>query len=128
MKDNPYQKEITGIVVLGALLLAVETWRRWDNLLSYAYFDDVILVTLAFVAAYFLYKKTYMGQLLWVFVCGYATCLIIGSFMTALTKINEIDASGFPTAQVIFVKVVMYTVVVFMSIRAFRLIRKYRFN
>lgn len=64
MNNNPYKKEIVSIVTLGVLLLIVETWRRWGNLLSYAYLDDVILITLAFIAAFYLYKKTYFGYLL----------------------------------------------------------------
>lgn len=128
MNNNPYKKEIIGIVTLGALLLVVETWRRWDNLLSYAYLDDVLLVILALVAANYLYKQSFTGQLLWIFSCGYALCLITGSLMSAWKRIDEVDASGFPTSLVILVKLGMYFLVVLMSIRAFRLVKLHRFK
>ena len=53
MNHNPYKKEIIAIVILGILLIILETWRRWGNLLSYAYLDDVILVSLALIFGFF---------------------------------------------------------------------------
>jgi len=128
MKNNPYKQEIISIVILGVLLLILETWRRWGNLLSYAYLDDVILVILAFIAAFYLYKKTFFGQLFWLFTCGYGLCMITGSFMHSWGKINEIDASGFPVSQVLLIKAGMYVLIVFLGIRAFRFLMKHRFE
>ena len=126
--SNPYKKEIIGIASLGPALLILETWRRWGNLLSYDYLDDVWLVGLSFIAAYYLKKKTYIGQLLWLFTCGCALSMITGSFFSQFKKIDEIDASGFDSTQVIAVKAVMYILVILMSIRAFRLLLEYRLN
>lgn len=67
MKNNPYKKEIIATFFLGPLLMILETWRRWDNLLSMSYFDDVILVVLASISTYFLYHQRFIGQLLWLF-------------------------------------------------------------
>lgn len=125
---NPYRKEILGIIILGFLLLTIETWRRWDNLLSYAYWDDIILITLAFVAAFFLYKKTFLGQLFWLFTCGYALNMITESCMSTWYRIEEIDASGFSNHQVLWVKIGMYVLVVCLCVRAFKLLLKYRFE
>jgi len=128
MNNNPYKKEIIGIVILGILLLILETWRRWGNLLSYAYFDDVILVSLAFFAAFYLYKKTYFGQLFWLFTCGYGLCLITGSFFGSWKRFNELDASGFPSSQVLIIKAGMFALILFLGIRAFRLTMQHRFE
>jgi len=128
MNHNSYKKEIIAIVILGILLIILETWRRWDNLLSYAYLDDVILVSLAFIAAFYLYKKTFFGQLFWLFTCGYGLCLIIGSFIHSWRRINDIDASGFPTSQVLVIKAGMFILIVFLGIRAFRLLMQNRFE
>ncbi|MEM8524627.1 MAG: hypothetical protein AAGG68_08280 [Bacteroidota bacterium] len=128
MNDHPYRKEIVGVITLGTILLFIETWRRWNDLWSYTYFEDVILVALGFVAAYYLWQRTYTGQLLWIFTCGYAMCSMTDSFVSALTRINEVDASGFPTTQVIVLKAVMYGLVILMTRRAFILMRKYQFE
>lgn len=127
MNNNPYHKEIIGTIILGPLLLILETWRRWGELLSYLYLDDVWLVVLAFVAIFYLKKKRYIGQLLWLFTCGCAFCMITGSFFFAVSKIGGLDASGFNTSQVVLVKGFMYVLVIVVSIRGFRLLLKHRF-
>lgn len=128
MNNNPYKKEIIAIVILGFLLLIVETWRRWGNLTSYAYLDDVILIILAFIAAFYLYKETFFGQVFWLFTCGYGLCLITGSLVHSWRTISEIDASGFPTSQIFSIKIGMYLLIFLLSIRAFRLLMRYRFE
>ncbi|MEM1215322.1 MAG: hypothetical protein AAGJ82_06545 [Bacteroidota bacterium] len=117
-----------GIAFLGPSLLLLETWRRWGNLWSYAYFDDVLLVCLASITAFYLYRRTFTGQLLWLFTCGYATCLITDSVVATLTKKTLNDASGFPNTTVLGVKLAMYGLVILMTISAFRRLRKYRFE
>lgn len=59
LKANPYHKEIIATYILAPILMLMETWRRWDNLLSMSYFDDVILVVLAGIAIYYLRKQQF---------------------------------------------------------------------
>lgn len=127
MKGNPYYKDIIAIPILGFLLLAIETWRRLDNLFSYAYFDDVWLVALAYISTYLLYRRQYIGQLLWLFTCGCGFCMITGSFFSALEHMDQADASGFSMSTVLLVKGLIYLVITLLSIRAFQQLLRYRF-
>ncbi len=34
MRDQPYRYEIVGTFIFAPLVLALETWRRWGELLS----------------------------------------------------------------------------------------------
>ncbi len=128
MNKNPYGKEIVGIFTLGPVLLVGETWRRWDNLLRYNYFDDVWLVLLAFVSAYYLLKRRFIGQLLWLFTCGAAFCMIYFSFFSSLEAINGTDPSGLEMFRVVLVKAGMYLIVLTMSFRSIKLVLGHRFE
>lgn len=128
MKTNPYQKEIIATIILGPLLMIVETWRRWDNLLSMNYFDDVLLVVLASIAAYFLYHKQFIGQLLWLFAAGAFFMMINLSFFGAIEKMHLPDASGIAMSKVILIKAGMYAIILLMGWRAFRLLLNFRFD
>lgn len=128
MTANPYQKEIIATYILAPILMAIETWRRWDNLWSMSYFDDVILVVLAGIAVFFLSKKQFLGQLLWLFAAGAYFMMINISFFWAIEEMNLPDASGLAMTKVIAVKGLMYLIVLLMSYRAFRLLLTTKFK
>ena len=122
MTANPYQKEIIATYVLAPLLMLIETWRRWDNLWSMSYFDDVILVLLAGIAVYYLRQQKFIGQLLWLFAAGAHFMMINISFFWAVEEIHLSDASGLSMTKVITVKFLMYLIVLLMCWRAFDLL------
>lgn len=128
MTANPYQKEIIATYILAPILMAIETWRRWDNLWSMSYFDDVILVVLAGIAVFFLRKKQFLGQLLWLFAAGAHFMMINISFFWAIEEMNLPDASGLAMTKVITVKGLMYLIILLMSYRAFRLLLTTKFK
>jgi len=128
MPENPYQKEIIATYILAPILMIIETWRRWDNLWSMNYFDDVILVILAGIAIYYLRKQQFIGQLLWLFAAGAFFMMINISFFWAIEEMNLPDASGLAKPKVIAVKALMYLIVLLMSYRAFRLLLTTKFS
>jgi len=128
MTANPYQKEIIATYILAPILMAIETWRRWDNLWSMSYFDDVILVVLAGIAVYFLRKQQFIGQLLWLFAAGACFMMINISFFWAIEEMNLPDASGLAMSKVIAVKALMYLIILLMTWRAFRLLLTTKFS
>ncbi len=128
MPVNPYQKEIIATYILAPILMLIETWRRWDNLWSMSYFDDVILVILAGIAVSYLRKQQFIGQLLWLFAAGAFFMMINVSFFGSIERINLPDASGLATTIVIAVKALMYLIILLMSYRAFRLLLTTKFS
>ena len=128
IKANPYQKEIIATYILAPILMLIETWRRWDNLFSMSYFDDVILVILAGIAVYYLRQQKFIGQLLWLFAAGAFFMLINISFFWAVEEMHLPDASGIAMVNVLAVKVLMYLIVLLMCWRAFQLLLRTKFE
>lgn len=127
-KVNPYQKEIVVTYILAPILMLIETWRRWDNLFSMSYFDDVILVVLAGIAVYYLRQQKFIGQLLWLFAAGAFFMMINISFFWAVEEMHLPDASGISMAKVVAVKGLMYLIVLVMCWRAFQLLLTTKFR
>lgn len=128
MTANPYQKEIITTYILAPVLILIETWRRWDNLWSMSYFDDVILILLAGTAVYYLRQQKFIGQLLWLFAAGAYFMMINISFFWAVEEMHLPDASGLSMTKVITVKLLMYFLVLLMCWRAFRLLLTIKFK
>ncbi len=128
MKNNPHKIEILCSLVLGPILIAIESWRRWGDLLTYAYFDDVLFVILAFIPVKFLNAQKHLGQLLWLITSGFAFCLIYFSFFGALSQLDQADPSRLNMSVVILVKSVFYIIVLMMCFRAIKLAVKHRFE
>lgn len=127
-QTNPYQKEIIATYILAPILMLIETWRRWDNLFSMSYFDDVILVVLAGIAVYYLRQQKFIGQLLWLFAAGAYFMMINISFFWAVEEMHLPDASGISMVKVLAVKALMYLIVLGMCWRAFQLLLTTKFN
>ena len=111
MKDNPYRPEIFGTFVLAPLVLALETWRRWGELLSPAALDDWVIFVSAMIVAAKLARRDASAPVLWVFVCGGAWFLFLLSTWGSIYFFDQPDPSGVPVAGVIAFKAVGFTLI-----------------
>ena len=121
MKDNPYRFEIVAVMVLAPLVLSIETWRRWGELLSPHSLDDWVIFLLAGVAAVKLARRDAGAPLLWLFACGGGMLLISLSLWGSIYDYASGDPSGVPMPGVIAFKGTGVLLVGLASRRAFRL-------
>lgn len=124
MKNNPYRYEIVGVFVLGPFVMGIEVWRRWGDFLNPGFYDDYFYFLLAMFAARSLYRRRYIGQLLWLYACGIGTFCIYFSLFGSLYDYDCGDVSGIPMPGVLAFKIVGVILISIVSYRAFALLRK----
>ena len=120
MKRNPYLPEIVGTFLLAPLVLGIETWRRWGELLSPAALDDFFVFVSAMFVARLLIRRDPCGPALWAFVCGGAWFLFCLSLWGSIYWREDGDPSGVPMAGVIAFKAVGVTLISLAAVRAIR--------
>ncbi len=123
MRDQPYRYEIVGTFVFAPLVLALETWRRWGELLSPVALDDWVIFVSAMIVAVKLARRDPFAPTLWVFVCGGAWFLFLLSTWDSIYHFDEPDPSGVPIAGVIAFKAVGFALISVASWRALRRVR-----
>ena len=123
MRGHPYGPEIVGTFVLAPLVLALETWRRWGELLSPAALDDWVIFVSAMIVAFKLARREPFAPTLWAFVCGGAWFLFLLSTWGSIYRFDEPDPSGVPVAGVIAFKAVGFTLISLASWRGLRRLR-----
>ena len=101
---NPYRPEIVGAFVASAIVLPLETWRRWGELLSPWALDDFTVLTAAMVVALQLRRRLPAAPARWAFVCGGAWFLMLLSSWGSIYALREADPSGLPVGVVIAAK------------------------
>jgi len=109
--------------LLAPLVLALETWRRWGELLSPAALDDWVILVGAMIVANKLARREPFAPILWVFVCGGAWFLFLLSTWGSIYFFKEPDPSGVPVAGVIAFKAVGFTLI---SVASWRGVRRLR--
>ena len=67
---HPYRLEIAGTLVFAPLDLALETWRRWGELLSPNALDDWLIFVSALIVVRKLARRDAGAPVWWLFVCG----------------------------------------------------------
>ena len=120
MKHHPYRYEIVGTFLFGPLVLALETWRRWGELLSPVALDDWVIFLSAMFVAGMLFRRDTAAPTLWVFVCGGAWFLFLLSTWASIYSFDEADPSGVPVPGVIAFKLFGLTLISLASLRALR--------
>ncbi|MCP3916176.1 MAG: hypothetical protein GY711_11525 [bacterium] len=123
MKDNPYRAEIIGAFLLSAIVLPIETWRRWGQLLSPAALDDGLIFVSAMVVAAQLARRSPAAPVWWLFVCGGAWFIICLSVWGSIYQFDDGDPSGVSVPAVIAFKLVVVTLISLASWRAIRRVR-----
>ncbi len=121
--NNPYRPEIVGTFVLGPLVLVLETWRRWGELLSPNALDDWVIFVSAMIVAAKLAQREPYAPTLWVFVCGGAWFLFLLSTWDSIYHFDKPDPSGVPVPGVIAFKAASFTLISVASWRALRRLR-----
>lgn len=124
MTDQPYRNDIRIAFGVVPLLLAIETWRRWGDLLSPAALDDVIIGGFMLFAATRLARRDPGAPLLWVFGCGGAWFMMVLSTYGSLFAFREQDPSGMPILVVLAFKIGLLALVSIASVRAIRIARE----
>ena len=104
MKSNPYLPEIIGTFLFAPLVLAIETWRRWGELLSPYALDDWFVFVAAMLVARKLAWRDPFAPALWAFVCGGAWLLFCLSLWSSIYWHEQGDPSGVPMVGVIAFK------------------------
>lgn len=123
MKGNPYRSEILGAFLLSAVVLPIEVWRRWGELLSPAALDDGLMFVSAMVVATQLARRNPAAPVWWVFVCGGAWFLMCLSFWGSIYGFEDGDPSGVSVPVVIAFKLIGLTLITLASWRAIRRVR-----
>jgi hypothetical protein len=95
--------------ILGPLIIAIETWRRWNqfgDIRSWpAIADDYLAGTFLFFAATVAKRAPESrGPLYLAAAWGVATGMMYGSFFSQLQRSSEADPSGLPVVPVLIVK------------------------
>ena len=120
MNGNPYRNEIVGAFVLAAIVLPIETWRRWGELMSPAALDDTIVFVSAMFVATQLARKNPSAPVWWLFVCGGAWFLFALSVWGSIYAYDNGDPSGAPVPLVIAFKLTGLALISIASLRAIR--------
>ncbi len=123
MKTNPYQFEIAGTLAFAPLVLALETWRRWDELLSPAALDDGLIFVGALIVVRKLVRRDTDAPAWWAFVCGGAWFIFCLSLWGSIYWYERGDPSGLPVMAVIAFKALGVTLISLASWRALRRLR-----
>jgi hypothetical protein len=94
--------------ILGPLVIAVETWRRWNqfgDVRSWpAIADDYLAGAFLFLAATIAKRAPDRGPLYLAAAWGVAAGMMYGSFFSQLQRSAEADPSGLPVVPVLVVK------------------------
>ncbi|MEL6713162.1 MAG: hypothetical protein AAFP86_05275 [Planctomycetota bacterium] len=120
MKQNAYRADIVGACAMSAVVLPLETWRRWGELLSPAALDDFTVFGAAMVVAVLLARRHPVAPALWVFVCGGGWFMMVLSVWGSIYSYGAGDPSGVPVALVLVFKLVLFALVGWVSVRAVR--------
>ena len=120
MRPHPFRAEIIGTLVLAPLVIGLETWRRWGDLLSPAALDDALVFGAALIVVWRLARRDRGAPRLWLFVCGGAWFLFCLSLWGSVYGYSDGDPSGFPVWSVIAFKVVGFALISWASGRALR--------
>jgi len=123
LRDNPYRYEIVGTAILAPLILAIETWRRWGELLAPYSIDDWLIFGSALIVAFKLARGDPSAPRLWIFVCGGAWFMMALSLWGAIYGRAAGDPSGFPMSVVIAFKAIAFGLI---SVAAWRAVRPAR--
>ncbi len=123
MKGNPYRTEIVAAFLLSAIVLPLEAWRRWSELLSPAALDDGLICASAMVVATQLARRHPAAPAWWLFVCGGAWFVMCLSVWGSIYQFDSGDPSGVPVPAVIALKLVGFTLISLASWRAIRRVR-----
>ena len=123
MKDNPYRAEIVGTFLMSALVLPLETWRRWGTLASPAALDDALVFGAAMAVAWGLARKAPAAPAWWVFVCGGGWMMFALSVWGSLYSFEAGDPSGAPVPLVVAFKLAGLALISAASLRALRRVR-----
>lgn len=118
MRDNAYRVDVAFILLVSAVVVPLETWRRWGELLSPAAVDDAVIVAAALVVARLLARRSPAAPALWVFVCGGAWFLMFLSVWGSLYFAAKGDPSGVPVGLVVVFKVAVFSLISVASWRA----------
>lgn len=125
---NPYHYDIRIAFVVVPLLLAIETWRRWGNLLSPAALDDAIIGAFLLFTATRLQRRDPNAPSLWIFGCGGASFMMVLSTYGSFFALREQDPSGMPILVVLAFKIGLLVLVSIASVRAIRFVRDRPFS
>ena len=117
LRDNPYRYEIVVTAILAPSILALETWRRWSELLSPRSLDDWLIFVSALIVARKLARGDAAAPRLWIFVCGGAWFIVSLSLWGSVYGRSVDDPSGFPMWAVITFKAVGFGLI---SVAAWR--------
>jgi len=124
LKTNPYRPEIIGTFLFAPLVLALETWRRWGELLGPAALDDWFVFVAAMIVAFKLARRDASAPVWWAFVCGGAWFLFCLSLWGSIYYFDRGDPSGVPVPGVIAFKAAGVALI---SMASWRAIRRLRF-
>lgn len=120
MHGNPYRPEIIGAFLMSAIVLPIETWRRWGELFSPWSLDDWLIFGSAMVVATQLARRRPTAPLWWVFVCGGAWFMFCLSTWGSIYAYDEADPSGAPVHLVVLFKATGLAIVSCATWRALR--------
>ncbi len=123
MNGNPYRPEILGAFLASAVVLPLETWRRWGELASPMALDDLLMCGCAMVVAVQLARRDPAAPARWAFVCGGVWMLMCLSVWGSVYAWNEGDPSGAPVGAVLAFKGLGLVLVSVASWRALRRVR-----
>lgn len=118
MRRNPYNPEILGAFLMSAIVLPIEAWRRWGDLLSPAALDDALIFVGAMVIATQLARRKAAAPMWWLFVCGGAWFMFCLSVWGSIYGFDQGDPSGVSVPLVIAFKLVGLTLISAASWRA----------
>lgn len=105
---------------MSAVVLPIEAWRRWGELLSPAALDDPLVFVPAMVIAWQLARRRPAAPVLWVFICGAASFMFLLSVWGSLYAFETGDPSGVPVPLVLAFKLAGLGLAVLASVRATR--------
>ena len=118
MQGHPYKPEIVITFLLAPMILAIEAWRRWDELLSPVALDDALVFGAAMIVAWRLRHRETNAPIYWVFVCGGAWFLLALSLWGSIYAYDVPDPSGAPVPLVVAFKAVGFILVTLAGKRA----------
>jgi hypothetical protein len=110
-KGNPYRPEIMGAFLLSAVVLPIEAWRRWGELLSPVALDDGLIFVGAMVVATQLARRSPAAPTWWLFVCGGAWFMFCLSVWDSAYHFGNGDPSGLPVQVVFAFKLVVFALI-----------------
>jgi hypothetical protein len=98
----------------GVFFIFIETWRRWHEIGALASWptilEDWLLGGFLLLAAALGRRDTGRGPLHLAAAWGAATGIMFGSFFGQLVDLGSVDPSGIPSASVVAVKGIVFSV------------------